>query len=298
MSLWDNLIGLDEDLPTADTKHDVYPYISPEPDFKSQSYAGKVVLITGASRGIGSQTAITFAKAGASVVLIARKQATLDESKDAILKEKPDAQILTFPADVVDSAKAKEAIAATIERFGKLDVVIANAGVFRSTGGKGFADADADTWWNTFEINFRGVYNYLHYSIPELKKTKGTFITTTSRIALLRLRTASDYAVSKLASNRMIEFAVVEYPEIKAYAVHPGVVATEMNRNADSGADIPAADSVELPAAVYLHLASGKAEYLSGRYVSVNWDLEEIEKKYKDKIVADNALVGKLALPA
>ena len=115
----------------------VYPYISPEPSFASQSYAGKVVLVTGASRGIGSQTAITFAKAGASVILVARKQATLDESKQAILKEKPDAQVVTFPADVADSGKAKEAIWTTVERFGRLDVVIANAGVSRNAGNKG-----------------------------------------------------------------------------------------------------------------------------------------------------------------
>ncbi|KZV69904.1 NAD-P-binding protein [Peniophora sp. CONT] len=298
MSIWDDVIGMDEDLaPLGITEqHDIYPYIDPKSDFTSQSYAGKVVLVTGASRGIGSETATFFAKAGASVVLIARKQLTLDESKAAILKEKPDAQILTFPADVTDSAKAKEAISATVEKFGRLDVVVANAGVFRNTNGKGFAEADADSWWNVIEVNFRGVYNYLHYAVPELKKTRGVFLATTSRIAVFRLRTGSDYAISKLAVNRLIEFAVVENPEIKAFAVHPGVVETEMNRG--SGTELPAADKVGLPAAVYLHLAAGKADYLSGRYLSVNWDLEEVEKKFKGKIVADNALTSKLALPA
>ena len=118
------------------------------------------------------------------------------------------------------------------------------------------------------------------YSIPELKKSKGTFITTTSRIALLRVPSASDYAISKLAINRLIEFAIAgmcslaplssvllsgatENPEIRAFAVHPGVVATEMNKKSDIA--IQADDSVQLPAALYLHLAAGKADYLSGR---------------------------------
>ena len=96
-----------------------------------------MVLVTGASRGIGSETAIFFAKAGAAVVIVARKQSTLDESKAAILSAKPGAQVLTFPADVADSAKAKDAIEATVKKFGRLDVVIANAGVVRNAGGKG-----------------------------------------------------------------------------------------------------------------------------------------------------------------
>ena len=93
--------------------------------------------MTGASRGIGSETAIFFAKAGAAVVLIARKQSTLNESKAAILSVKPDAQVATFPADVADSAKAKEAVEMTVKKFGRLDVVIANAGVARNVGAKG-----------------------------------------------------------------------------------------------------------------------------------------------------------------
>ena len=99
-----------------------------------------MVLVTGASRGIGSETAIFFAKAGAAVVLIARKQSTLNESKAAIVSAKPDAQVLTFPADVADSAKAKEAIDVTVKKFGRLDVVIANAGVVRNVGARGEPD--------------------------------------------------------------------------------------------------------------------------------------------------------------
>ena len=94
--------------------------------------------------------------------------------------------------------------------------------------------------------------------------------------------TLSDYAISKLAINRLVEFAIMgtcllmlfalgllasatENPEIRAFAVHPGVVATEMNKQSDVPLDIKADDTVQLPAALYLHLAAGKADYLSGR---------------------------------
>ena len=89
------------------------------------------MLITGASRGIGAQIALQYARAGASLSLVARTQATLDASKDAILREHPSAQVLTFPADVRDVKKAEEIVATTVARFGRLDILVANAGTIR-----------------------------------------------------------------------------------------------------------------------------------------------------------------------
>jgi NAD(P)-dependent dehydrogenase (short-subunit alcohol dehydrogenase family) len=91
------------------------------------------VLITGASRGIGAQIALQYAhaRASASLSVVARTQAALDASKDAILREHPSAQVLTFPADVRDVKRAEEVVAATVAHFGRLDILIANAGILR-----------------------------------------------------------------------------------------------------------------------------------------------------------------------
>ena len=89
------------------------------------------MLITGASRGIGAQSALQYARAGASLSLVARTQAALDACKDAILREHPSAQVLTFPADVRDVKRTEEVVAATVSRFGHLDILIANAGALR-----------------------------------------------------------------------------------------------------------------------------------------------------------------------
>jgi len=89
------------------------------------------VLITGASRGIGAGIALQYARAGAMLTLVARTQAALDASRDAILREHPSAQILTFPADVRDVTKAQEAVTSTVARFGRLDILVTNAGVIR-----------------------------------------------------------------------------------------------------------------------------------------------------------------------
>ena len=109
----------------------VYPFIDPKDHYDAQTFTGKVVLITGGSRGIGLETALHFARAGASLTIVARKQEALDASRDAILRERPSAQVLTFPADVRDVEKAAEAVAATVAHFGRLDVLVANAAILR-----------------------------------------------------------------------------------------------------------------------------------------------------------------------
>ena len=89
------------------------------------------MLITGASRGIGAQIALQYARAGASLSLVPRTQSALDASKDAILRGHPSAKVLTFPADVRDVKRAEEVVAATVAHFGRLDILIANAGILR-----------------------------------------------------------------------------------------------------------------------------------------------------------------------
>ena len=89
------------------------------------------MLVTGASRGIGAQIAMQYARAGALLSLVARTQAVLDTRKDAILRKHPSAQVLTFPADVRDVKRAEEVVAATVAHFGRLDILIANAAVVR-----------------------------------------------------------------------------------------------------------------------------------------------------------------------
>ena len=115
----------------AETTQSVYPTIDPKVHYDAQTFANKVVLITGASRGIGAQTALQYARAGASLSLVARTQSSLDSSKAAILREHPSAKVLTFPTDVRDVKRAAEVVAATVAHFGRLDILIANAGTLR-----------------------------------------------------------------------------------------------------------------------------------------------------------------------
>ncbi|KAI0245723.1 hypothetical protein BJV78DRAFT_1137240, partial [Lactifluus subvellereus] len=205
----------------------VYPAIDPAPHFSAQTYRDKVVFITGASRGIGAETALTYARAGASVAILARWQRTLDERASEIRTSVPGAQVLVVPADVRDAEAVSAAVQATLSRFGRIDIVIANAGTSTKITDP-LHLKDPDGWWNTFEVNIRGVYNTLRASVLALQASKGYFIAVSSVGAQLCVPGASDYCISKYALNRLVEFIAVEYPHIKTFSLHPGEIYTQL----------------------------------------------------------------------
>jgi NAD(P)-dependent dehydrogenase (short-subunit alcohol dehydrogenase family) len=151
------------------------------------------------------------------------------------------------------------------------------------------------------------------FAVPELLKAKGQVVILGSAASQIRLPNASEYCISKHAMLRFAEFVTigeyfrlqvprriligfVEYPDIKVFSVHPGSVQTDMYDEA--GGSFPVNSTVGLAASTIQYLTSGKADYLSGRYVSAQWDLGEVERDWKDKIIAQDGLVSKLSIPA
>ncbi|KAI0310194.1 NAD-P-binding protein [Amylostereum chailletii] len=288
------LIGDNERLPVT-LHHDVYPAIDPEPHFAAQTFRTKVVLVTGASYGIGQDIARFYARAGAHLVLVARTAAALDQTKDLILQDKSKGEVLIFVADVRDSGRAEEVVKATVEKLGRLDILVTNAGVL-TPWNQPLAEKDSDAWWNTFEVNVRGVFNYVRPAIPFLEECKGHLIAISAEASHIRIPGASDYHISKQAINRLVEYVVLEHPEVKAFALHPGVISTHL-AVATQWEGLIAPDTAALPAATALYLSAGKADWLSGRYYSANWDLEEAERVWKGRILAEHGLVSKLCIP-
>jgi len=272
----------------------IYPPIDPGPLFASREYKGKVVLVTGASRGIGQETAIQYARAGASIALVARTEESLTGTRDSIVSAVPDAQVLALAADVREAKSAEAAVQKVLERFGKLDVLIANAG-FISVLGKPLSEKDPDAWWNAFEVNVRGTFNFVRAAVRALEKTHGYVVALSSVGAQLRIPGSSDANISKSAVNRLVEFITLEYPGVRAFALAPGFVPTRLAMEAQAG-DAP--DTVALPAATMLYLTSGRADWLSGRYYSANWDISEVERDWKDVIDQKGGLVNKLHIPS
>ncbi|KAJ6466298.1 NAD-P-binding protein [Mycena sanguinolenta] len=283
-----------EDLPVT-RMSDIYPGTDPKPHFENLTYNGKVVLVTGASHGIGEEIAVFYARAGGSLSLVGRNSADLLAAKTRILAHKPDARIEIFVADVVDTQAVKAAVESTVKSFGKLDIVIANAGK-ADPWKKPFTEYDPDNWWKTMEVNIRGVYNVAHFALPELSKNKGYNVIIGSVGAQMRMPFASSYVVSKHALNRLNEYIHAEHPDVKAFALNPGAIKTSMADNNPEAAPW-LIDTLQLPAATCLRLTSGREDWLSGRYVSANWDLDEVESSWKTKIVDQDALVNRLHVP-
>jgi NAD(P)-dependent dehydrogenase (short-subunit alcohol dehydrogenase family) len=133
------------------------------------------VLITGASRGIGAEIALQFARGGANLALVARNQATLEARRDAILRERPSAQVLVFPADVRDVSKAQEIVTATVAHFGRLDILVANAGIIRSMDQRALFPLCSITAANPTTESCRP--QRLH---PRIRRSGGTYLRSIS----------------------------------------------------------------------------------------------------------------------
>ncbi|VDB92274.1 unnamed protein product [Peniophora sp. CBMAI 1063] len=290
-----NTVGASENMPVSLTRHhDVYPTIDPTTHFNHHTYQDKVVIITGASSGIGLDIAMHYARAGASVTIVARNEETLETARVSIENETGNTRVLAVCADVTVPSEAEGAVRQTIERWNKIDILVANAGIGTSYTTP-LGEMDPLTWFEPFRINIFGVYTFIRYAIEHLQKTKGYIIATTSGMAQLRIPNLSSYAISKLGVNRLVEFVDVEYGRtVTAFALHPGTIRTAINAAAQN---MPTPDTTTLAAATVLYLTSGQIDWLHGRYVSANWDLAELERDFKDKILKQDSLVTKLAMP-
>ncbi|KZV70816.1 NAD-P-binding protein [Peniophora sp. CONT] len=287
--------GLHENLPF---RRRIYPTIDPTSEWASQSLKDKAVFITGASRGIGRSTAIMFAKAGAAVAISARSDRALDETKALILSEVPDARVESYVVDVTKGAEMEVAVNGAATAFGSLDVVIANAGYCNSFDTP-MDQRPANEWWRTFEVNVLGVYNTVRSATKHLGEAKGYFIAVSSIGAQGRWPGGSDYQTSKHAVNRLVEF--IAQGNLAPLTTSPtvGGVVTEVGEASklmEQGVPFP--DPPELAASTMLYLCSGKVDWLNGRYIDANWDLGQVEREWKDKILEKDLLVNKLDVVA
>ncbi|VDB85685.1 unnamed protein product [Peniophora sp. CBMAI 1063] len=277
----------------VERRSDIYPAIDPQLAWSSQSFAGKTVLIVGASRGIGQTIALYYAKAGASVAITARSSLKLTE--ELIKKDAPKAKVLSYEADVKDKNRAAEVVKDIVEKCGGLDVLIYNSAASLAWE-KRLGDVDIDGWWNAFEVNIRGALCYVQPAIPHLEKAKGYCILITSTMSTVRAPLTSDYSITKHTLVRLAEYVQIEYPAIHTFAIHPCSVPTEFTQKARIG-NVLLPDKPDLAAGTALALCSGRYDWLAGRYVDSNWDLDEVEEKYKAQIIEKDLLVSKLALP-
>ncbi|RZK57979.1 MAG: SDR family oxidoreductase [Pedobacter sp.] len=165
------------------------------------SFKNKVVIITGASSGIGKALAEELAKRGANVVLGARQYVTLCEIT-AELEQKYGIKALAVQADVSKEEDCEMLIKQTLITFGKIDVLINNAGLSMRAL---FSDLDLSVLKNLMDVNFWGTVYCTKYALPEILKTKGSVVGVSSIAGYRGLPGRTGYSSSKFAMNGFME---------------------------------------------------------------------------------------------
>jgi NADP-dependent 3-hydroxy acid dehydrogenase YdfG len=189
--------------------------------------AGKVALVVGASSGIGEATAVALAVAGAAVALSARRADRLRELARRI--EVTGGKALALPGDVTDEAVAKSVVARTLERFGRLDILVNSAGVIQAGGG--VEHADLAEWRRVLDINLLASLYTCHAAIGPMRAQGGGDIINVSSTAGRRpVGRFNPYATSKSALNALTEGLRQEVGGhgIRVCVIEPGATTTEV----------------------------------------------------------------------
>jgi len=193
---------------------------------KNFDMTGKTAVITGASKGIGAETARAFAKAGANVVLIARSEDAIAALAGEIGKT-----ALAVPCDVSRYWEVEQAITAATQTFGQVDILINNAGIIDPIGA--FSSTDPEAWGKTIDINLKGVMHGMRAAMGQMIARKsGTIITVSSGAAHNALEGWSAYCTSKAGAYMLTRVADREArgKGVRIMGLSPGTVATDMQK--------------------------------------------------------------------
>lgn len=231
---------------------------------------GKTALITGASRGIGADTARVFADVGANVVLIARSAGDIET-----LAAEIGSKALACPMDVANWDAWVDVVVRTKDAFGGIDILVNNAGVIEPIAR--LEDTDPDAWSQLIDINLKGIYYGTRAVLPEMT-AGGSILNISSGAASNPLEGWSAYCASKAGAAMLTRCTHKEYGDrgIRAMGLSPGTVATEMQvvikasginpvSQLDPSAHIPA----DWPAKALLWMCGPDADEFCGEEISL-----------------------------
>jgi len=253
----------------------------------AHNLTGQIAFITGANRGIGKQISLDLAAAGATVVLSARKLASLDEVRTQI--ESAGGQCDCVSLDVTRDETVTSAIDDCVSRHGRIDLLVNNAGI--GAGSQYPWDLPVDDWWSVFQVNVRGVYVCTQAVMRHMTQQRsGRIIDVGSLVGANPNPQTSPYSTSKAALfrwNSCLAQAAREFG-VSVFIISPGLVATDMT-DLPQFADIPADQWVPIKksGALVVALASGKADALSGRFIHALDDLDALIA-HADEIIKHN----------
>lgn len=240
----------------------------------------RVVMITGAGRGIGAGCAQACAEAGAHVALTARTVSQLEEVAAEVRAQGRKA--LIFPADVNDLDTLEAFVAATIEEFGRIDTVINNAGGSMPAP---FMDTSTEMFEKAFHFNVTTAFSLSQHALPHLLETGGSIVNISSTMGRIRERGFVAYGTAKAALAHMTRLMAADCaPRVRVNAIAVGSVATsaleivltneDLRKEMTETTPLRRLGEVQDIAAGVVYLASDAASYITGKILEIDGGLE------------------------
>lgn len=234
---------------------------------------GKVAVITGGNAGIGEAVAKRFVLEGASVVVTGRRQEELDRVVKIVRQS--NGRALAVAGSVTDEAHAQDVVRKTIDSFGRIDVLVNNAGI--GDFGKRLHEIDDATWDKIFDINLTGVFRMTRAIVPQmLKQGCGSIVNISSVASVVGIPGLSAYSASKGGLDALTRAVAIDYAKdgIRCNVVSPALIDTpmaaplmanpEMLQSILAQYAIRRAGTPEEVAGMVLYLASDEAIWVTG----------------------------------
>ena len=268
-------------------------------DKSGDRLAGQTALVTGAGRGLGRAIAMNLAAEAAAVVVIARSTAEVNET--VALIQRSGGQALGVAMDVTDLTIFERTVAETGETFGSVNLLVNNAGVISPLGPAW--QVSMGEWWRLMETNVRGPMNGAHAVLPAMTAARsGRIVNIVSGVGVQSVENVSAYATSKAALIRLTEALAIDSADygVAVFAVDPGYMTTAMSHylsysaagqqwtpQAASIFGTPAHVPVERAAGLVATLATGVADKLTGRFLTVWDDIDDLARRADDIVAED-----------
>lgn len=237
----------------------------------------KVAIITGGTRGIGFETARQFLLNGAKVAVFGSRQETVDTAVEKLKTENKDFAVIGLFPKLNSTEEVSNAFEQVNKTFGKIDILINNAGVSSSTPLLSYTDEEYD---KIADLNIKSVFICSKVAVPYLEKTKGSIINTSSMVSMYGQPSGVMYPASKYAVNGLTQSLSRELAPkgIRVNAVAPGITETDMVSALPESVIAPLIKTIPLgrigkPADIanaFLFLASDMASYITGDILHVD----------------------------
>jgi len=234
---------------------------------KDSALKDKIILVTGAGAGIGRQAALTYAKLGATVILLGKTVQKLEDVYDEILKQgSPDPAIIPLDLNGATKQNYLDMSATIAEQFGKLDGALLNASMLGDL--TPFAQISEEMWDEIIQVNVKAQFLIAQALIPTMEKSSdASLVFTSSGVGSQGRAFWGTYSVSKFATEGMMQVIADEYENsvLRCNAINPGATRTQMRSTAYPAENKKALAAPEDIMPLYVYLMSDDSKEINGQ---------------------------------